>query len=186
MRIVSGKWKGKRIVAPKNLPTRPTTDFAKEGLFNILNNRFFFDDLRVLDLFAGTGNIAYEFASRGAGEITCVDQNKGCVRFVGEMADDLGANIQPVQLDAWLFVQKTTTSYNIVFADPPYDWDKHEALAEALIQKGFLKEGGEAIIEHSADTDLSHLRILRAPQVRARSLQFLRSSGGFGYLILCD
>ena len=70
MRIVSGKWKGKRIVAPKNLPTRPTTDFAKEGLFNILNNRFFFDNLRVLDLFAGTGNIAYEFASRGAGEIT--------------------------------------------------------------------------------------------------------------------
>ena len=157
MRIVSGKWKGKRIVAPKNLPTRPTTDFAKEGLFNILNNRFFFDDLRILDLFAGTGNIAYEFASRGAGEITCVDQNKGCVRFIGEMADDLGANIQPVQLDAWLFVQKTTTSYDIVFADPPYDWDKHEALAEALIQKGFLKEGGEAIIEHSADTDLSHL-----------------------------
>ena len=157
MRIVSGKWKGKRIVAPKNLPTRPTTDFAKEGLFNILNNRFFFDDLRVLDLFAGTGNIAYEFASRGAGEITCVDQNKGCVRFIGEMADDLGANIQPVQLDAWLFVQKTTTSYDIVFADPPYDWDKHEALAEALIQKGFLKEGGEAIIEHSEDTDLSHL-----------------------------
>ena len=157
MRIVSGKWKGKRIVAPKNLPTRPTTDFAKEGLFNILNNRFFFDDLRVLDLFAGTGNIAYEFASRGAGEITCVDQNKGCVRFIGEMADDLGANIQPVQLDAWLFVQKTTTSYDIIFADPPYDWDKHEALAEALIQKGFLKEGGEAIIEHSADTDLSHL-----------------------------
>jgi 16S rRNA (guanine(966)-N(2))-methyltransferase RsmD len=157
MRIVSGKWKGKRIVAPKNLPTRPTTDFVKEGLFNILNNRFFFDDLRVLDLFAGTGNIAYEFASRGAGEITCVDQNKGCVRFIGEMADDLGANIQSVQLDAWLFVQKTTTSYDIVFADPPYDWDKHEALAEALIQKGFLKEGGEAIIEHSADTDLSHL-----------------------------
>ena len=157
MRIVSGKWKGKRIVAPKNLPTRPTTDFAKEGLFNILNNRFFFDDLRVLDLFAGTGNIAYEFASRGAGEITCVDQNKGCVRFIGEVADDLGANIQPVQLDAWLFVQKTTTSYDIVFADPPYDWDKHEALAEAIIQKGFLKEGGEAIIEHSADTDLSQL-----------------------------
>jgi len=157
MRIVSGKWKGKRIVAPKNLPTRPTTDFAKEGLFNILNNRFFFDDLRVLDLFAGTGNIAYEFASRGAGEITCVDQNKGCVRFIGEMADNLGANIQPIQLDAWLFVQKTTTSYDIVFADPPYDWDKHEALAEVLIQKGFLKEGGEAIIEHSSDTDLSHL-----------------------------
>ena len=157
MRIVSGKWKGKRVVAPKNLPTRPTTDFAKEGLFNILNNRFFFDDLRILDLFAGTGNIAYEFASRGVGEITCVDQNKGCVRFIGEMADDLGANIQPVQLDAWLFVQKTTTSYDIVFADPPYDWDKHEALAEALIQRGFLKEGGEAIIEHSADTDLSHL-----------------------------
>jgi len=157
MRIVSGKWKGKRIVAPKNLPTRPTTDFAKEGLFNILNNRFFFDDLRVLDLFAGTGNIAYEFASRGAGEITCIDLNNACVRFIGEMADDLGANIQPVQLDAWLFVQKTTTSYDIVFADPPYNWDKHEALAEALIQKGFLKEGGEAIIEHSADTDLSHL-----------------------------
>jgi 16S rRNA (guanine(966)-N(2))-methyltransferase RsmD len=157
MRIVSGKWKGKRITAPKNLPTRPTTDFAKEGLFNILNNRFFFDDLRVLDLFAGTGNISYEFASRGAGEITCVDQHKGCVRFIDQMADELGINVTTVQTDVWLFVQRSLTSYDIVFADPPYDWDKHEELATALLENNFLNEGGEAIIEHSADTDLSHL-----------------------------
>jgi 16S rRNA (guanine966-N2)-methyltransferase len=157
MRIVSGIWKGKRISAPKNLPTRPTTDFAKEGLFNILNNRFFFDDLRILDLFAGTGNISYEFASRGAGEIVCVDQHKGCIRFIDQMTDELGANISTVQTDVWLFVQRSLTSFDIVFADPPYDWDKHEELAKALIENNFLKEGGEAIIEHSADTDLSHL-----------------------------
>jgi 16S rRNA (guanine(966)-N(2))-methyltransferase RsmD len=157
MRIVSGKWRGKRITAPKTLPTRPTTDFAKESLFNILNNRFFFEDLRVLDLFAGTGNITYEFASRGSEEFTCVDQNKECIRFIAKTAEQLGVEVQTVQADALAFVRRNATNYDIVFADPPYDWEGHEELARAILEKGLLREGGEAIIEHSASTDLSHL-----------------------------
>jgi len=82
MRIISGTFKGKRLQAPKNLPVRPTTDMAKEGLFNILNNRYYFDELNVLDLFSGTGNIAYEFASRGSIYITAVDANFGCIKYI--------------------------------------------------------------------------------------------------------
>ena len=82
MRIISGKNRGKRIISPKNLPVRPTTDFAKEGLFNIINNNFYVEDLHVLDLFAGTGNITYEFYSRGCSDITTVDQNYNCIKFI--------------------------------------------------------------------------------------------------------
>ncbi|HMQ44413.1 MAG TPA: RsmD family RNA methyltransferase, partial [Mariniflexile sp.] len=86
MRIISGIYKSRKIVAPKNLPVRPTTDMAKESLFNILNNLFYFNELIVLDLFAGTGNISYEFASRGVGQITCVDQDFGCIKFITQTA----------------------------------------------------------------------------------------------------
>jgi len=97
MRIVSGKWRSKRITAPKNLPTRPTTDFAKESLFNVLNNRFDFEEIRVLDLFSGTGNISYEFASRGTVDLTAVDQNRNCARFITATSDALDAGIHVVQ-----------------------------------------------------------------------------------------
>lgn len=157
MRIVSGKWRGKRIMAPKNLPTRPTTDFGKEGLFNLLNNRFYFEDLRVLDLFSGTGNISYEFASRGSEDITCVDQNRDCVRFITKTAESLGTEFSVVQGDALQFVRRASTSYDVVFADPPYDFEHYEELARTIIDKGLLRPDGEAIIEHSDQTDLSHL-----------------------------
>lgn len=87
MRIISGTHKAKRIIAPKKLPVRPTTDMAKEALFNILNNRYYFDEISVLDLFSGTGNIAYEFASRGTRHITAVDSHYGCVKFIGETSE---------------------------------------------------------------------------------------------------
>lgn len=157
MRIVSGKWRGKRITAPKNLPTRPTTDFGKEGLFNILNNRFYFEDLRVLDLFSGTGNISYEFASRGTQEIVAVDMHRDCVRFISKTAEEIGANIQTVQSDALQWVRRNATQYDIVFADPPYEWEHYEDLAKGIIDQKMLAQGGEAIIEHSDQTDLSHL-----------------------------
>ena len=87
MRIISGTHKGKRLVAPKKLPVRPTTDFAKEGLFNILRNRYHFSEIHFLDLFAGTGNISYEIASRGCENITCVDADFGCVRYIKKTAE---------------------------------------------------------------------------------------------------
>ena len=146
MRIVSGKWRGKRISAPKNLPTRPTTDFGKESLFNILNNRFYFEDLRVLDLFSGTGNISYEFASRGTLEIVAVDMNKNCIRFIAKTAEELDASIQTVQSDALQWVRRNGT-HDIVFADPPYEWEHYEDLAKGIIDHKLLAE-----VEKSSST----------------------------------
>ena len=128
MRIVSGKWRSKRITAPKNLPTRPTTDFAKESLFNVLNNRFDFEEIRVLDLFSGTGNISYEFASRGTVDLTAVDQNRNCARFITATSDALNAGIHVVQADALQYVRRASTSFDLIFADPPYDWEHHEPI----------------------------------------------------------
>ena len=157
MRIVSGKWRSKRITAPKNLPTRPTTDFAKESLFNVLNNRFDFEEIRVLVLFSGTGNISYEFASRGTVDLTAVDQNRNCARFITATSDALDAGIHVVQADAMQYVRRASTSFDLIFADPPYDWAHHESLVKSILDIGLLSEGGEAVIEHSNQTDLSNL-----------------------------
>jgi 16S rRNA G966 N2-methylase RsmD len=93
MRIISGKYKGRRIQPPKNLPVRPTTDMSKEALFNVLNNHFNFEGLKVLDLFSGTGNISYEFASRGSYPITSVDGDFGCVKFIKQVAAEYEASV---------------------------------------------------------------------------------------------
>ncbi len=104
MRIVSGSHKGRRITAPNKLPVRPTTDFAKEALFNILSNRLDFDELEVLDIFAGTGNISYEFASRGVPQITCVDAHAGCVKFIHKTAEELSFPITTVKSDVYKYL----------------------------------------------------------------------------------
>ena len=107
MRIISGIYRGKKLIAPKNLPVRPTTDFAKEGLFNMLNNRIDFEGIAVLDLFAGTGNISFEFASREAELITAVDADRGCINFIRKTADDLKIKqIRPIRGDVFDFVKK--------------------------------------------------------------------------------
>ena len=122
MRIVSGTHKSKRIYAPKNLPVRPTTDMAKESLFNILNNDYYFDEIRVLDLFSGTGNISYEFASRGTQQILSVDQNLNCIRFIQKTAEELGFKaITTLKADVFEFVTKHKQEYDVIFADAPYD-----------------------------------------------------------------
>ena len=97
MRIISGKHKGRRIIAPKNLPVRPTKDMAKEALFNILNNTYYLHDLAVMDLFAGTGNISFEFASRGSTNITSVDVDAGCIQFISKINNELDFNISPIK-----------------------------------------------------------------------------------------
>ena len=97
MRIISGLYKSRKIIAPKTLPVRPTTDMAKESLFNIINNLYYFDDISVLDLFAGTGNISYEFASRGTEQITCVDQDFGCIKFINQTAEAFNMPIQTIK-----------------------------------------------------------------------------------------
>jgi 16S rRNA (guanine966-N2)-methyltransferase len=108
MRIISGKYKGKRLTAPKKLPVRPTTDMAKEALFNILNNRFYFDELKVLDLFSGTGNISFELASRGTEKITAVDSFPGCVRYISKTASELDFSINTIKSDVYKFLEGTS------------------------------------------------------------------------------
>lgn len=157
MRIISGKFKGRRIQAPKKLPVRPTTDMAKEGLFNILNNRFYFDEISFLDLFSGTGNICYEFASRGVNQITAVDQNHGCIRFIENTAKQFEMPIQTVLSDVHSFLQKTTIKADIIFADPPYKMNSEELekIISFVFERDLLLPDGELIIEHEKKMDLS-------------------------------
>ncbi|UBZ06126.1 RsmD family RNA methyltransferase [Salegentibacter mishustinae] len=158
MRIISGTNKGKRLIAPKKLPVRPTTDMAKEALFNILNNNFQFSQLSVLDLFSGTGNIAYEFASRGSKEIIAVDANYDCVKFIKKSAQELDFNITTIKSDVFKFLEKAYVKADIIFADPPYDFDEKEFLKipEIVFEKNLLNQNGQLIIEHSKHTNLSN------------------------------
>ncbi len=159
MRIISGKYKGRRLVAPKKLPVRPTTDFAKEALFNILNNYYHFSELTVIDLFAGTGNISYEFASRGAVSITSVDGNYGCVQFISKTAKELDFAINAVKSDVFKFLEKVKLEADIIFADPPYDFSDEQfaQLPKLVFENELLGEEGMLIVEHSKHTDLSSL-----------------------------
>nr|WP_321222729.1 RsmD family RNA methyltransferase [uncultured Psychroserpens sp.] len=159
MRIVSGKYKGRRITAPKKLPVRPTTDMAKESLFNILNNQYYFDDISVLDLFSGTGNISYEFASRGTERITAVDENFGCIKFINETAESFEMNITTIKSDVFKFLERSQQQYTIIFADPPYDFPTEEfaKIPQLVFQNKLLEDDGILIVEHSKHTSLSHL-----------------------------
>ncbi|WP_190808351.1 RsmD family RNA methyltransferase [Flagellimonas sp. S3867] len=158
MRIISGRYKGKRLIAPKKLPVRPTTDMAKEGLFNILNNRFYIDELKVLDLFAGTGNISFEFASRGAMNITAVDSYAGCVQYINKISRELDFSISCIKSDVFKFLERTQEKANLIFADPPYNFeeDQFHKIADLVFEKKMLLEDGLLIIEHSDRTDLSN------------------------------
>jgi 16S rRNA (guanine(966)-N(2))-methyltransferase RsmD len=159
MRIISGKYKGRRLQAPKNLPVRPTTDMAKEALFNILNNHFNFGELKILDLFSGTGNIAYEFASRGATPLVAVDADMGCVNYIRKIATEFDFDITPIKSDVFAFLQKHKGSYDIIFADPPYHLDQKDfdKIPVMIFENDILDEAGMLIIEHSKDTKLEHL-----------------------------
>ena len=160
MRIISGKYKGRRITAPKNLPVRPTTDMSKESLFNILNNRFDFEGLKVLDLFSGTGNISYEFASRGAASVTSVDADFGCIKFIKQTSSEFQFDIMAQKSDVIKFLKTNNkSSYDIIFADPPYNMDQKifEEIVTLILENELLQPDGMMIIEHSKHTTLSHM-----------------------------
>ncbi len=149
-RIISGKYKGRRIAAPKKLPVRPTTDMAKEALFNILRSNYHISQLQVLDLFAGTGNISYEFASRGTTSITAVDGNYGCIQFITKTASEFEFSIQAIKSDVFKYLERATGSYDIIFADPPYDIDINdfEKIVNLVFEQNLLDADGLLIIEH--------------------------------------
>ncbi|WP_366183299.1 RsmD family RNA methyltransferase [Flavobacterium ovatum] len=159
MRIISGKFKGRRISPPKGLPVRPTTDMSKEALFNVLNNHFNFEGLKVLDLFSGTGNISYEFASRGSSPITSVDGDFGCVKFIKQTADEYDFNIAATKSDIFKFLERNNASYDIIFADPPYNFDQKtfEKIVSLIFERNSLNDDGMMVIEHSKYTKLDHM-----------------------------
>jgi len=159
VRIISGKYKGRRIFPPKGLPVRPTTDMSKEALFNVLNNHFSFEGLKILDLFAGTGNISFEFASRGSTPITSVDADFGCVKFIKQVAAEYDFNIAATKSDVFTFLERNKATYDIIFADPPYALDQKtfDKIVLQVFEKNTLQEDGMMIIEHSKYTKLDHL-----------------------------
>lgn len=150
IRIISGSRKGRKIVAPSNLPVRPTTDFAKEGLFNVLVNKIDFEEVKFLDLFAGTGNISFEMASRGCKDITCVDSDARCLKFINETAGKLEfPKFKTVRTDAFSFIKKAKTKWDLIFVDPPYEMvEETGKIPRMVIESGMLEEGGLLIIEH--------------------------------------
>ncbi len=163
MRIISGTHKGKRIQAPKQLSARPTTDMAKEALFNILNNHYFLNELKVLDLFSGTGNISFEFASRGTPEIMAVDKDPKSASFISKTAGELGFPITAIKSDAHKYLLKTEHTFDIIFADPPYRMAVEDfmLIPKVVFERKLLNEGGTLIIEHSKHTNLEQLEYHR-------------------------
>lgn len=162
MWIISGQHKGRRITAPKKLPVRPTTDRAKEALFNILNHRLAWEDISTLDLYAGTGNISYELASRGVTKLTAVDQNKYCAHFIYQTNESLGLSITVVKNSVEKFLAHPAGSFDFIFADPPYAFTEEMllSLANTLIENNWLTENGLLIIEHDKHLDLkAHPRL---------------------------
>tara|TARA_B100000508_G_scaffold55003_3_gene42663 strand:- start:27151 stop:27687 length:537 start_codon:yes stop_codon:yes gene_type:complete len=149
MRIVSGKLKRLRFQPPKGFPSRPTTDFAKEGLFNVLENQYDIDQLEVLDLFAGTGNISFEFASRDAVKVVAVDRNFKCANFIQSFAEKHELdNLLTQKSDVFKFIEQHAGSYDLIFADPPFKVDFYDELISSVLESNLLSENGIFILEH--------------------------------------
>jgi 16S rRNA (guanine966-N2)-methyltransferase len=149
LRIIGGKYRGRRIVPPSGFKARPTTDFARESLFNILNNRVDFEALSVLDLFAGTGSISYEFASRGAREVHSVEQDMKNISGLKRIIKDIGfTNIKPVHIDVKAYLKTCLARYDIVFADPPYELSWLKEIPDLVTGSGVMKDDGFFVLEH--------------------------------------
>ncbi len=156
MRIISGKLKGKTITPPAGYMARPTTDFAKEGLFNVLNNEYEFEDLAVLDLFGGTGAISYEFASRGAGMVYCVEMAPLHANFIKSQAAAFGLdNIKVLRQNVFDFLDICQIKFDIIFADPPYTIEGLRDIPDKIFARNLLYEGCYFILEHSNQYDFS-------------------------------
>ncbi len=155
MRIIGGIHGGRRISPPAKMPyTRPTTDIAKEGLFNILQNNLDIEELKVLDLFGGTGCISYELASRGAPEITIVEKDNKMYDFIKQTAVQLAfENFKVIKSDVFRFIDTTSEQYDLIFAGPPYALATIDELPKKIFEKKLLKPGGWFVLEHTPRND---------------------------------
>lgn len=158
MRIIRGKYGRRRFDVPHNITARPTTDFARENIFNVLENLMDLEDKSACDLFAGTGAVSFEFLSRGCSYVTAVEKAPVQTRFIKSVAEKLGdENLHIVKGDVFRFIEEDRRSYDIVFADPPYDHPRFEEIPDLILSSSLVKPGTIVIIEHSKDRDFSHL-----------------------------
>ncbi|MBQ5616964.1 MAG: 16S rRNA (guanine(966)-N(2))-methyltransferase RsmD [Bacteroidaceae bacterium] len=163
MRIISGKYKGRHFDIPRSFKARPTTDFAKENLFNILNNTVDFEETKALDLFSGTGSISLELLSRGCSEVTSIEMDSLHFSFLKKSQTTLGdTNWRIVRDDVFRFIRRCSASYDLIFADPPYALKELKEIPDMILSGNMLKEGGLFIFEHGKDYDFSqHPRFVR-------------------------
>ena len=181
-RIISGKWKAKRISAPKNFDVRPTTDFAKEALFSILANRHEVEFCSVLDLFAGIGSISLEFASRDCKDVTSVEMNPKHASFINSTAAELEMalqiNVQRGDVFEWLKKNRTKKTFDIVFADPPFELEekKYNELISLVLNNNFLKENGTFVLEHQSKMKLEHPQLIETRKYGNVSFSFFEAN----------
>lgn len=172
MRIISGKLKGIRFSPPKSFPSRPTTDFAKEALFNIVNNEFNFDNIEILDLCAGTGSISFEFASRGAISVTSIDQHGPSLQFIEATAKEHGLNqIQTRKQDILKYLEQCPRQYDLIFADPPFGYENYQDIIQLVFERKLLTDKGLLILEHDKRKDFSDIK----------EFTYLRNYGGVNF-----
>ncbi|HKJ40857.1 MAG TPA: 16S rRNA (guanine(966)-N(2))-methyltransferase RsmD [Sunxiuqinia sp.] len=157
MRIVGGQFRGRQFHPGKSFKARPTTDMAKESLFNILMNQVDFDDINVLDLFAGTGSISFEFVSRGCQHVTAVELNYQHFQFIKSVVEKLGVEkqIKAIKTNGFHYVERTTDQFDLIFADPPYEHKRFADVPKLVLGNDLLKKDGLFILEHSKNYDFS-------------------------------
>lgn len=157
MRIIGGSHKRRQLHPPKSLPVRPTTDMAKEALFNILESQLDWEKTEAMDLFSGTGSIAFEMASRGCPQVTAVDKNRNCVLWIKKEAGALGLNaLQVSQFDVFKMLSRPSIrQYDLIFADPPYALERMAEIPQLIFENHFLKPDGLLIVEHPVSIDFS-------------------------------
>jgi len=177
MRIIRGTYKGRRLTAPKGIKARPTTDFAKEGLFNILDNRIEIIDATVLDLFSGTGNLSFEFTSRGAKSSIAIDISHVSIRFINEQAKKWELPIKAFKNNVFKFLAKPVGTFDIIFADPPYALEGIEKIPDLILKDNLLSEDGLLIVEHGRETDFSsHPNLIESRTYSKVNFSFFKHS----------
>ena len=172
MRIISGDLGGRRINPPASMPhTRPTTDIAKEGLFNVLQNQLDFENLKTLDLFGGTGSISYELASRGVGDLTIVEKDPKMFAFIKKTAEALNIeNFNVIRSDVFRYIEQCSEQFDFIFAGPPYALQTIDELPRLIFERNLLRPGGWFVLEHT-------------PRNNYEDFSYFRSSRNYGTTI---
>lgn len=166
MRIISGRYKGRRISVPNSFKARPTTDFAKENLFNVLDNSIYWEECQALDLFGGTGSIALELVSRGCTKVFCIEKEPAHYTFIEKAKDILKAEELTVyKMDVFKYLSLCKQQFDIIFADPPYDMKKLSDIPQIILDKDLIAPGGTFIMEHSKEYDFSNLPLFSEKRI---------------------